>query len=288
MTTRRMIWATTREWLAGLTTVALVVAPMAGCPRNLDGLGGDGTADKGGLTNKSSGFFINEDTSSDLLVAGRNDEGHGFFVYGSRNAQGRIGEIRSIVLRTVSGERSFLTFASGRPTHAEAPDGSYAHVTYTEVSASRLTGTVDIFNAGDGSVTPFPFVIDLRAAIDDVVAQVRAATGIDVRVVQAIGDNQVETRKSLARSLVVTIIPLYTAFVIPCAALIYTTTIILGQLLTALVATVVIAIQNIIIAIFTPFILLAELMGDVVLFVRLVPVVTIFDVIPDPPIIVLR
>lgn len=285
MTQRKMLLSIGREWLAGLSALAFFVAPMGGCPSSGNN-GGDGDA-KDVLTNKSTGFFINDDDSSNLLVAGRNDDGNGFFVYGTRNARGRIGEIESISLRTGSGEVSFLTFESGRPVHAEAPDGSYAHVSYNEVTSSRVTGEVEIFNAGDGSVTPLPFELDLQEAIDDVVQEVRDATGVDLRIVEVVGDDKIETRKAFDRSLEITIIPLYAAFVIPCATLIYTTTIILGQLLTALVATLVIAVQNIIIAIFTPFIVLAEIMSEVVRFVYIVPVITIFDAIPAPPVIVL-
>src|SRR5262245_50766680 len=104
MTNRKALLASAREWLAGLTALSIIVAPMAGCPGGADlcGNGNGGKDDQ--LTNKSSGFFINDDNASNLLVAGRNDNGDGFFIYGSRNSQGRIGEIESIVLRTQDGK----------------------------------------------------------------------------------------------------------------------------------------------------------------------------------------
>src|SRR5262245_11652088 len=100
MTNRRLAWSIARQWLGGLTAVSLIIAPMAGCPTSvtLPGGGGGGTGNnnpgsKPNLTEKSSGFFINDDSSSKLLVAGRDNDGNGFFVYGSRNTQGKIGEI---------------------------------------------------------------------------------------------------------------------------------------------------------------------------------------------------
>lgn len=292
MMTRKMLWAATREWLSGLTALSMVLAPIAGCPTSVDlGTGnGNNSGGKDNLTSKSAGFFINDDHSSDLLVAGRDDAGDGFFVYGTRNSSGDIGEIQSIALRTGDGtQKSFLTFESGRPVHAEAPDGSYAHVTYTEVTSTRLTGNVDIFNAGDGSVSHLgPYTVDLQEAIDNVVKQVQDATGIGLTVVQPVGSNTVETHKALSAARTITIIPLYTAFVIPCASLVYATTVILGELLTAVIVSLVEAIQNVIIAIFTPLILLSRIMSEVVLHVHVIRIVSIFSLIPDPPIIVLH
>ncbi|MBI5864229.1 MAG: hypothetical protein HZB38_06955 [Planctomycetes bacterium] len=116
--TRRIV----NEWLAGVLCVSLLLAPMGGCPQN-----GDNTGD-GGDSSTSSGLFINQDSSGNVLMAARGQDGAEFFVFGSRGANGGLEEVDSILVRTASDEEAFVTFESGRPVHAQGPDGSYCHI----------------------------------------------------------------------------------------------------------------------------------------------------------------
>ncbi|MEP0845689.1 MAG: hypothetical protein HRF50_02585 [Phycisphaerae bacterium] len=274
------------EWLAALACYSTIIAPF-GC--QLSQLGGDGL-DIGDIFNppEGAGLFINDDFSDALLMAGTNGSGDAFFVYGTRQDNGNLEEVESVVVQTAAGQKSFITFESGRPTHAEGPDGSYVHVTYTEVSAARLKATVDFYNAQEDAVSSFPVEIDLQAALQTIAEQVQAVTGqrLDVTEVE---DDGGSPKLRLNEQVRVTIFsPLFAAFILPLVALVAITQIILGQILLVIYALVAVTIQAVLLTALAPLFLMASLLQVSITRVELIGIGTIFPIIPPPPFIVLQ
>src|ERR1044072_174852 len=108
---------TIRDWFCGLTCLSLVLAPMAGCPRN----GGGGDDDDGGDPKSAPGLYINDDRNADAIVGAPAPDGAVFFVYGKRGAAGALTEVDSIAVSTADGKDAFVAFESGRPVHAQGP-----------------------------------------------------------------------------------------------------------------------------------------------------------------------
>jgi len=250
---------------------------LGGLQDLLDGLGDTGAA-----------LFINDDLGSPLLLAAENEDGLSFFVYGTRNAAGDLEEIESIVVREASGAESFVSFVSGRPTHAEAANGSYVHVTYTEVSSQRLSAEIELYNAEDGSQEFYSADIDLQQTADQIAQLVEQVTGRAVQTTAVEGDDIVVKSNSRSQSRVAIVSPIFAIFVLPLVGIVSTMTIILGQVLQVLVLTVVTAIQNIVIGIFTPFFLISELLSASVFNVQSGAVAAIVPIIPPAPVIVLQ
>ena len=94
----RSSWRTIgREWFCALTCYSLLIAPF-GC--ELLGGGLDGGLPDGSSGALNAGLFINEDTEDPLLIAGQNANGDAFFVFGTRDENGGLEEIESILVRT--------------------------------------------------------------------------------------------------------------------------------------------------------------------------------------------
>lgn len=275
------------EWLAALACYSTIIAPF-GC--QLSQIGGDGL-DIGDIFNppEGAGLFINDDFSDALLMAGTNGSGDSFFVYGTRQDNGNLEEIESVVVQTAAGDKSFITFESGRPTHAEGPDGSYVHVTYTEVSAARLAATVDFYNAQEDAVSSFPVEIDLQAAVQTIAEQVQAVTGQRLDVTEVEDDGGGSPKLRLNEQVRITIFsPLFAAFILPLVALVAITQIILGQILLVIYALVAVTIQAVLLTALAPLFLMASLLQVSITRVELIGIGTIFPIIPPPPFIVLQ
>jgi len=287
MTWRRVLRGAAYEWLCALLCFSLLVAPF-GCQLQArlfedlaDALGGGSDA----------GLFINSDHTSPLLAGGRNAAGDAFFVFGTRTPDGGIDEIESILVRESDGKESFVAFESGRPVHVQAPDGSYAHATYTDVSPERLAATVELFNAADGSRSTYDVEIDLQQAAEEVAAALRAATGRDVPVteVDSAGKASHPADKPGAAQVRITVLsPLFTGFVAPLLISVGLMTIMLGQIVIATYAAVAVALQAVVLAIFAPFFLIAELLSDAIVRIELTPLTLIFASLPPPPVVILR
>lgn len=310
MRVHRELRAAGREWFIALTCYSLVITPF-GCQLQsaapLDDRLGSGGA--GGTSSAAAGLFIESDWAAAHLLGGRSAEGDSFFVYGTRNAQGNLEEVESILVRTADGQESFLAFESGRPVHAQGPDGSYVHVTYGEISAERVTATVELYNAATGEKQFHPVEIDLRRTAEQVAELVRSITGQELRTVSqeeaqaaagaaarslnAGGEEPGPPARSLGKlsgqeQVRITIFsPLFSFFVVPLVALVALTTVILGQILVALYAVVAAAVQAVLLVAFTPLFLIAELLGRAVVRIELVPLVRIFAHIPPPPVVLL-
>jgi hypothetical protein len=289
LTNRRLARQILREWFCGLVSYSLLIAPF-GCQLQAGG-DGDGDGSGGGgllggvLGDSTTGLFINEDLASNLLMAARNGDGNAFYVFGTRDADGNLEEIETISVASAAGETSFVAFESGRPMHAQGPNGSYAHVTYDVVTPERLAGAVELYDAATASKSSYPVDIDLAQAAAEIATRIAEVTG---RTLDTSGLSAGGGGKTLRESVRVTIFsPFYTYFVLPLVTTIGLMTIALGQIVIAMFAAVTIALQAVVLAVFSPFFLIAELLGDVVFRVQLTPLVDIFDFLPPPPVIVL-
>jgi hypothetical protein len=270
-----------REWFIAVSLYSLVIAPF-GC--ELQGpLFDDGSGEE--LNTSSAGLFINDDVESPLLIAGRNSAGDAFFVYGTRGADGNLAEIESIVVLTAGGEQSFVTFESGRPVHAQGPDGSYVHITYEEVSPARLAAAAELYDARSGEKQTYRVDIDLAQAAEQIAALVQQVTGQELKVTDL---NSRALDKNDLRELRITVYsPLFALFVVPLVAAVALMTVILGQILIAIYELVVATIQAVLLTVFSPLFLIAALLNEVIVRIEFVPVTDLFITIPSPPIVIL-
>lgn len=266
------------EWLVALCCYALLVAPF-GCEFQ-SSLLDDGSDDLDGLTTSSPGLFIGDDDGP-LLMAGRGDSGDAFFVFGTRDALGNPQEIESILIEQTDGGRSFITFESGRPVHAEGPDGSFVNIVYTEIGQTRLSATVEVYDAGSDSTEQHDITIDLEQTAAQISALIAQTTGRDLEVVELPED---DAAKSVQRSARIRIFsPLFVAFVVPLWALVTVTTVIIGQVVVAIFELVAVAVQTALLIILSPLILISELLNDVVIRVHFVGFGRVFDRLPHAP-----
>ncbi len=274
MNLRQTLRQLRREWLVGLLSYALVVAPF-GCEFQLDLLGGDGTGDSD-LTTSSAGFFLNQDTSDALLAAGRNAAGDAFFVYGTHTASGGIGEVESILIQTAAGASSFIMFESGRPVHLEDPNGNYVHIKYDEISTARLAVTADVHDAAAGTTETQSVEVDLTLAAAQVAQAVSELTGQTLEVPAVSADASKVQHRALGGLL-------YTILVLPMVLLTEMMILIMGQVMQAIFLAVTVALQAVVLAAFAPLFLFAALFNDVAVTVELVPLLDIFIELPSPP-----
>lgn len=276
---RTTLGSIAREWLAALACYSLLIAPF-GC--QLVG-GGPDLGDVPGV-GPDAGLFIHDDFSDPLLVAGRNDDGDAFFVYGTRNSDGGLEEVEAIVVEQAGGERSFIAFESGRPVHVEGPNGSFVHITYTEVSAERLVARVEFFNAVDEVTQTFPVEIDLRAVLQAIVSQVERVTGRELPITQVEEDITGGGKIRHAEQVRVTVFsPLFAIFVVPVVAIVALTQLILGQVLLAIVDGLTLAVRNVLFHALAPLFIVAALLNVSITRVQLVGIGTIFESVPPPP-----
>jgi hypothetical protein len=265
-----------REWLVALASYALVVAPF-GCQFQADLLSSTGTSTTTPLDTASAGLFLNQDTTSPLIVAGRNTPGDAFFVYGTHNAGGGVGEITSILIKTTSGQQSYILFESGRPTHLQAVDGSYVHVTYDGISTSRLAVTAKVHDATTGATETHSVDVNLQATAAQVAQTIQDLTGQPLAVPIA---PAVDSGKLQHRSLG----PLLSALVmIPMLLVTELMIVIMGQVMVAVFAAVTAVMQVAVMAAFAPLFLFAGLMNDVTVRIDMVPLANIFIDLPAPP-----
>ena len=275
-----------REWIGALGAFSLLWAPLGGCPSSVGGfdLGGSGGNTTTDLTT-ARGLFLNDNPDQDIVAAARGRNGDAFYAFGSLDTAGDIERIDALLVRTADGEQSFVTFDDGRPIHAEAADGSYAHVTYEEVSSQQLRATVDFYNAQDQTTTSEIVDIDLEQTVAEIAAFVEQQTGESVATTEVVDGTAKSTNRSQVRITIFN--PLFTGIVVPLVALVGAMTILLGQIFAALYVTLVAAVQAVVFAVFAPFFLIADLLSQSIVSIRLVPLFDAFVVLPPPPVVVL-
>lgn len=283
-------WRTiAREWLISLLAYSLLIAPF-GCQYELALTGIDGLSDIIGdtttLDSTSPGLFINSDSASDLIVAGRSQAGDAFFVFGNRPAGGSIEQtdVQSILLKTAAGEESYIIFESGRPVHLQGPDGSYLHIEYTSITPEELTGSVTVYDANTQKSETTSATIDLA----QVQADLLAAAGVGADTIEQLTNRTVEipespdtsTGKLYHRSLSGILV---TFAAIPLVILGQYLVAVMAQVMQAVFAAVTIAIQTAVVAAMTPMFLFTGLLGDTFVRIETLPLGLIFPTIPIAP-----
>lgn len=271
MSMRQTLRQAGREWLVGLTAYALLVAPF-GCQFQ-SGLLGDG------LDAQSAGLFLNTDTSDPLIVAGRNAAGDAFFVYGTRQSNGDVGEVDSILLKTAAGESALIAFELGRPVYLQGPDGSYVRITYDEVSTERLAASAEIYDAQSKTSETVSADVDLRATAQQVAVAVQEITGQPLHVPTL---SLFESAKSQNRALNPL---LQISVVLPMVLVTQALIVSMGQVMNAVFQAVSTAFQAVVIVAFWPVFAFAALLGEVSSRVESVPLINIFVELPAPPVI---
>ena len=270
-----------REWFWILTCFALVVSPF-GCQLRdgsiIDIFAGDGSFEQG--------LFINDGDNGPLIVAGQTADGAAFFVYGTRNEDGGLDEVESIVVRGSDGTESFITFESGRPVHVQGTGGSYAHIRYEQVSSARLTAAVELYDAETGATEQYDVDVDLDQLATQVADLVRNATGLELAATSVV-DGTLMSKDTNQRVRITILSPMFLLFVVPLVAVVGLTSVILGQVLAAVHAIVVATVRATLLAVFAPLFLLAGILAQVTVRVYLTPLSEIFDALPDEPIVIL-
>ncbi len=196
MSDRRLVRQLAREWLVTLLALALVIAPF-GCQIQSIIDGGSDNTDGDSLDTHTAGMFLNEDTSDPLMVAGRNAAGDAFYVYGTRAVGGAVGEVESILIRTAAGQQALMVFELGRPVYLEGPDGSYARITYNEVSLQRLQATVVVYDAVTQTTETAEAEVDLQKTATEVAALVESVTGRTLELPTAPADTAKLSQRAL-------------------------------------------------------------------------------------------
>jgi hypothetical protein len=279
MRTPRALRQAAREWLVALASYALLVAPF-GCQFQT-GLLGDPSDSSGSSTldTKSAGLFLNQDASDPLIVAARNAAGDTFFVYGTRQDNGAVGDISSILLKTAAGAQSLIAFELGRPVFLEGPNGSHIKITYQEVSSDRLAASAAVFDADSGATQTAAVDIDLHQTAQQVAQAVEQLTGqsLPVPTLPPLGTGKWQSR---ALGPLLTIL-----MVIPMVAMAQLMIIIVGQTMAAVMGAVSAAVQSVVLIACSPLFLFASLLGEVSVEVDMVPLADIFIDLPPPPVI---
>lgn len=275
MSDRRLVRQLAREWLVTLLALALVIAPF-GCQIQSIIDGGSDNTDGDSLDTHTAGMFLNEDTSDPLMVAGRNAAGDAFYVYGTRAVGGAVGEVESILIRTAAGQQALMVFELGRPVYLEGPDGSYARITYNEVSLQRLQATVVVYDAVTQTTETAEAEVDLQKTATEVAALVESVTGRTLELPTAPADTAKLSQRALGPLLQVLL-------VVPMLALSHLMIVIMGQLMTAVFAAVTVAFQAAVVAAFWPLFMFAALLGEVTIRVESVPLLDIIIELPPPP-----
>jgi hypothetical protein len=271
MNSRELSRRNRREWLVALCVYALVVAP-GGCPTAPSNNNGDGTT----TDTAKAGLFVNSDLTSPVLAGGRNAAGDAFFIYGRRDAQGRL-DISSIEVQPKIGNKSFIIFKSGRPVYAQGPDGSYVKIAYTTVTATSLAGTVEVHDAVSGRTESHAASVDLTKVAQDVANQVQQVTGHTLVVPQ---EPNVATAKAQSRQVGILVT---TLTVIPLVLFSEALVLAMGQIMTEMFQAVADTMQAVVIAACTPVFLFASIFSDVTVHIESLPLLHVFINLPAEP-----
>jgi hypothetical protein len=229
----------------------------------------------GGLVTDSLGFLLNNDTSSDLLGALRLEDGNSVYVYGTHAPDGNIGDVQAAVLRESNGNESSVNFDGGLVSKAKGADGSTIAVTYDERTTARLRGHMDLVFAGadPGSENQrVDFDIDLTQALADFADQFKQVTGIDISTTppppnpgggRAIVNEYVSPTGKPADSsqLIFAFAPF---FVYGFAGLGYLMVQVMARCIEVMVQTIVAVSKAVIVAAFSPFIVMGEILRGAV------------------------
>jgi hypothetical protein len=272
---------------------SVLIAGPAGCQT---GIFDFGTPVTGG--SNPFGLLINNNTASDILGAIRLANGDNVFLFGKFQESGLIERIDGASFRNSAGQVAKVELTNGLVSKATSFDGSTLTMTYDEISTARLRGTVDLFFAaltGDDANQSIPFDIDLAQAAADVATDIQNFLGIDISESEPPANPVGKTRlpdvdKGYKTSNPDAVAQLILAFIsfhrAAFGAIGYVIVEIMGGLIgvmTQLLVGVVVAVtQAVVVAMFTPIIL----MGEILRIAVFEPVFTVdldVDLNLDPP-----
>lgn len=162
------------EWIATLTAVALLIAPT-GC-QLADIIIGPIPGD----TDNPFGLLVNTDTSSNMLGAIRLDDGRTAMLYGTFNEDGTVRTVTGAAFRDENGQTAGITFENSRPKKGVGFDGSTIEFEYDEVTTERLKGRVILTPADTGTAETVEFDVDLQAAAEQLAQMAADLAGLDI------------------------------------------------------------------------------------------------------------
>ncbi|MBI5763750.1 MAG: hypothetical protein HZA51_09535 [Planctomycetes bacterium] len=259
--------------LAGQLIIAVLGGVMAigapGCNGFTLNLGSGG----GPLTN-GLGFLLNTDTTSELLAALRTEDGNNVYVFGTRTPDGNVDDVQAAVLQDAAGNESSVNFDGGLLSKAKGADGSTIAVTYDERTTMRLRGHMDIVFAGadpGAENQRVDFDIDLQQALADIAAQFEQATGIDISTSppppnpggrEIVPDVVARVGKTTDQSQLIYVFAPF--FVYGFASLGYVMVQVMAACIEAMVQTIVNVAKTVIVAAFSPLIVMGEILRGAV------------------------
>lgn len=284
-----------REWLVALCAYALLVAPF-GCElsfssADLDNLfpgstiipGGSSGGTDGGtdsLDKTSTGLFLNENTSSPLVIGARSSSGDTFFVYGTRNDDGGLHRIDSILAKSASGEQSYIVFENSRPAFLMGPDGSWVRITYTDLSETLVQADITTYDASTDTEQSTQVQIDIAQIQADLLAaagvgaaEIAEVTGRDITVPE---EPENTTAKEGDRAVATWIMAVA---VVPLVVVSQYMLAIMGQVIQSVVQ----SIQATMVAAFTPIYAFTDVLGATMFSPHLVPILDVFADVPSQP-----
>jgi hypothetical protein len=281
-----------RNWTAVVSAYVILLSPLAAIPAcesiglddllngNVNGIG-NGNSNGGPLTQNSTGFFINNDLQSRLLIAGRAPGGDEFFAFGSRQPNGNPQTIDTLMVRQRNGQRSFIQFDQGWPEYAEGPNGSYCHVTYLERTQFSIIANVTLYDAQSRTEETIPVSFDGLRTAEQVAAAISRLTNVNVVVPQT---PTVGTGKPDVRSASVFVsTALFVAFAVLTVNVVDFTTAILGQVLENVWSAVAQTAQGVLLTIFAPLLLIGRIVDGSLGRVEFTPLVNIVVQLPTEP-----
>ncbi len=272
--------------------ISVMIAGSAGCQNGFN-LGGFMPFTGG----NPFGLLINTDTSSDLLGVLRLSSGESVFSYGAFQTNGLIQRVDGFIYRNAVGQESKVELSNGLVSRATSFDGSTIEITYDEVSTARLAGAVRLTFAsldGDDAVQEIPFDVDLQMAATELSNEIQNLLGINVATntppANPIGKVKLEDTRTkptakpdVAAQLILAFVAFHQAAF---AALGYVIVEIMagvvGAVANLLVGVVAAVTQTLVVALFTPFILMGEILR-VAVFQPAFTVDLNFDVDVTPP-----
>jgi len=171
--------ATFRGHFVTSILLGVLVAGAPGCSSlNLGQFLGGGGGGGG-----SFGLLINSNLASNVLGGINLADGSSAFAFGSFKPDGSINEVTGAVFTDPDGNVTQLELDGGLPSKAVGPDGSRIDVTYTERTATRLKGTATLtFAALDDAdkVQTISFDADLAEAAEQLAQEIKTLLGLDV------------------------------------------------------------------------------------------------------------
>ena len=289
--------------VAGMTACLVLITPLvplSGCSavdlgdlldnlnsNNLNANSGDSSRP---LDENSVGFFINNDTDSDLLIAGRGLGKDEFFVFGTRQGTGYPDQVQSILVRTASGQESFINFDDGWPVYAEGPDGSFARIRYVVRTQAEIVANVTIHDGTTEEEEIVPVSFNGFQTAQQVANRILQLTRRTVEIPRVPTSNTFSPRGELSglqgddrasRVLIGSV--LFSAFVVTLIPVIEFTVAILGQVLTNIWDAAVSVVQQTIAIIFTPLFLIGGIIDDSLSRIEFTPLLDIIIEIPRRP-----